>query len=91
MAMSDLSKGDITVIRAQWEAWFGELKGPIHGRIQTIRGMCTDELPHAEIDAALVELEELTYGLRCAIEFPVGRPTEAELERGRQLAREHGW
>lgn len=71
--------------------WVAELRGPINGRIQTLRGMCTDELPHVQIDAMLAELSGLVYSLRCAIEFPPGKPTETDLERGRQLAREHGW
>jgi hypothetical protein len=73
------------------EMWIAELRGPVHGRIQTLRGMCTDERPHVEIDAKLAELSEVVYQLRNAMEHPPGRPTEADLERGRQLAKEHGW
>lgn len=61
-----------------------EFRGPIHGRLQTLRGMCTDERPHVEIDAKLAELDDLVHRLSCAIEFPACKPTAAALERGRQ-------
>jgi hypothetical protein len=38
-----------------------KLLGPIHGTVQTIRGMCSDELTHEEIDGKLGELDELIY------------------------------
>jgi hypothetical protein len=41
-----------------------ELSGPIHGRIATLRGLCSDEAPHTEIDRALAELDERVMGLR---------------------------
>jgi hypothetical protein len=59
-------------------AWFHELRGPIHGRIQTIRGMCTDEEPHVQIDMALSRLDELVLELSDAIEHV---PTPPVLER----------
>lgn len=37
------------------------LRGPVHGTIQTIRGMCTDELDHMVIDRKLVELDEMVW------------------------------
>jgi len=37
------------------------LRGPVHGTIQTIRGMCTDELDHMVIDRTLVELDEMVW------------------------------
>ena len=39
----------------------GFLRGPVHGMIQTIRGMCTDELGHMVIDRKLVELDEMVW------------------------------
>lgn len=71
--------------------WLDELRGPIHGRLQMLRGMCTDERPHVEIDTKLAEVDDLVHRLSCAIEFPACKPTAADLERGRQLAEEHGW
>ncbi|MHB1950220.1 MAG: hypothetical protein ACYCQK_01945 [Acidiferrobacteraceae bacterium] len=82
---------EIVVLEAAWRMWLEELRGPIHGRIQTIRGMCTDEVPHSVIDAKLAELNEVVHALGLAMRFPPGRPTEADLERGRELARKHGW
>lgn len=32
-----------------------------HGIVQTIRGMCTDEAPHEEIDQALGRLDDIVY------------------------------
>ncbi len=52
----------------QLETWVAELLGPVHGTIQTIRGMCTDERPYGEIDAKLVELDDRVYRLSTAIE-----------------------
>jgi hypothetical protein len=37
------------------------LLGPIHGTVQTIRGMCSDQLTHEEIDGKLAELDDLVY------------------------------
>jgi hypothetical protein len=39
------------------------LRGPVHGRIQMLRGMCTDELPYPDLDAKLVELDEVVFRL----------------------------
>lgn len=36
------------------------LRVAVHGHVQVIRGMCTDELDHREIDRALVRLDEQT-------------------------------
>lgn len=59
------------------EMWVAELRGPIHGRIQVLRGMCTDERPYPEIDAKLAEVSDAVYALRCAIEFPPRGATDA--------------
>lgn len=89
--MSNPHPPDIPVIRSQWEAWWKELEGPIHGKISTIRGMCSDAESFVAIDKALAELDDAIYKLRCAIQFPIGRPTEADLDRARELAEKHGW
>jgi hypothetical protein len=39
------------------------LKGPVHGTLQTIRGMCSDQLSHEEIDVKLAEAVELVDGV----------------------------
>jgi len=71
--------------------WIDELRGPIQGRLRELRGMCSDECSYAEIDAKLAEIDALVHSLSCAIEYQPIKPTEADLERGRQLAKEHGW
>lgn len=38
-----------------------QLLGPIHGTLQTIRGMCTDSQAHEAIDGKLAELDDLVY------------------------------
>jgi hypothetical protein len=38
-----------------------QLKGPIHGKVQWIRGMCSDSLAHEEIDAKLAELDDVVH------------------------------
>ena len=64
--MPDPERRDRSV--ALHDTWVAELLGPIHGRVDTLRGMCTDALPHTEIDAKLAELDDLVYRLSTAIE-----------------------
>jgi hypothetical protein len=40
-----------------------DLKGPIHGLVMTLRGMCSDEDPYTAIDQKLAELDDLIYSL----------------------------
>lgn len=39
------------------------LRGPIHGRIQTARGWCSDEVPYPELDAYLATLDDIVAAL----------------------------
>lgn len=43
---------------ARDEAELRALRVLVHGHCQVIRGMCTDELDHREIDRALVRLDD---------------------------------
>jgi hypothetical protein len=38
-----------------------QLLGPVHGTLQTIRGMCSDGLTLEEIDVKLAELDARVY------------------------------
>lgn len=53
--------GERDEARAEVERLREALRGPIHARIQTIRGMCTDEEPNTEIDLALAGLDQEVY------------------------------
>jgi len=35
-----------------------QLAGPVHGRLQTARGMCADERPYGRIDSYLQETDD---------------------------------
>lgn len=48
-----------------------QLTGPVHGTLQVIRGMCSDQLPHEEIDVKLAELDDLVY--KAALQLACGR------------------
>jgi hypothetical protein len=37
------------------------LRAAVHGHVQVIRGMCSDEVDHREIDRALVRLDDVIY------------------------------
>ena len=37
------------------------LRGPVHGTLMTVRGMCTDGVVHEEIDRKIVEVDDYVY------------------------------
>lgn len=43
------------------EAAREQLRGPVHGTLQTIRGMCTDGELHEAIDRKIAEVDGLVY------------------------------
>jgi hypothetical protein len=48
-----------------------QLLGSVHGAVQTIRGMCSDQLDHEEIDAKLGELDDLVYKVAQTLRHPL--------------------
>jgi len=40
-----------------------ELTGPIHGRLMTLRGLCSDEVTYEEIDGMAAEIDDCVHQL----------------------------